>query len=205
MFCGSKNKKQEEQKKKNPKKEKKNLVMIALCVAIGIMGIAYAAFSTTINVEGTVEAVGDFAVAFQETGASCVGTPAGTATPTPVAVPTIDGRTIRFAANTESATNFALYTPGDTITCTFPVKNTGDLAAKYTSYSVTDGLNETSTPIAIAISEEGTDTLVREETLQAGDTQNVIVVFTYNWAEEEQPEITSKAFEINFNFVQDVK
>lgn len=168
--------------------EKKNLVMVVLCVAIGIMAVAYAAFQTALTVEGTVQATGEFAVAFQASPDACVGTKAGQETPSATA--TVADKTITF--NT-----FNIYTPGDVITCTFNIKNTGNLAAKYTNHTISSGWGAATEPIKFEVVDY-------PETLAAQASDTVVIKFTYNWNKETQPEKVSDTFGVTFYYSQNV-
>ena len=173
---------------------KKTIAMLSLCVGLAVMAVAYAAFGTTINVNGTVDAVGDFAVTFL-TGGTCTGTGAGAETPSAKVVTTAGTTTATF-----NGSDFHLYTPGDEIVCTIPIKNTGDLKAKLgaTPYTISSGLNASSTPIAISVTD------VTDE-LAANGTGEVKILFKYNWSGNEQPTVTTQDFSITVNYVQDVK
>lgn len=175
--------------------EKKNLVMVALCVAIGIMAVAYAAFTTTLNVNGTVNASGTFAVTFTAPGANaCVATTkVGADTPSATVTTTAGSTTATIAAK--------LYTPGDVVTCTIPIKNTGTLQAQYEKYSITNSLTASSTPIAVSV----TATPAAGVAIAANATGSINVTIKYNYTGTDQPTVTSKAFTITANYKQYTK
>ena len=166
--------------------EKKNLVMVCLCAAIAIMAVAYAAFTTTIEVEGTVNNDSNFSVVFSNP--TCVGTPAASNSPMPEGTATANGTTVTFS-------KLNLYTPGDVVNCDVTVTNNGNLAAKYQSYSITDGITATSSPVAFAVITEPTD-------LQVGGTSTIKLRFTYDSNIKEQPKDTEYAFKATFNYTQ---
>jgi len=177
--------------------EKKNLVIVALCVAIGVMAIAYAAFTTTLNVNGTVNAAGTFAVTFQD-GAICTGTKVGTDMPIG-GVSTTPGTTV-------ATLTAQLYTPGDILTCTIPVKNTGNLRAKYVSSNVyqmsgttvtSTKITSSSTPIAVSVSSStGTNAIA------ANGTSSIVVTITYNWTGNSQPTTEELKFQVQSGYTQ---
>lgn len=170
--------------------EKKNLVMVALCVAIGVMAIAYAAFATTLNVNGTINAAGTFAVTFTAPGTgACTGTAAGADIPT--------GTVTATAGATTATISVSLYTPGDTVTCKIPVKNTGNLKAKYVSSSISNSLTATSSPIAVSVTNYTAN-------LAASATGTVDVLVRYNWSGSDQPTTTSKTFTVTTQYTQDI-
>lgn len=171
--------------------ERKNLVIVALCVAIGVMAVAYAAFTTTLNVNGTINAAGTFAVTFTAPGSSaCVAT-------TTVGADTPTGTVTASAGTTTATLTTQLYTPGDVVTCTIPVKNTGNLKAKYVSSTISNSLTGTTTPIAVTVSSSTSTSAIA-----ANGTSNIVVVIKYNWSGNEQPTTTSKTFTINSTYTQ---
>lgn len=170
--------------------EKKNLVMVCLCAAIAIMAVAYAAFSTTLTVNGTINATGNFAVEYVETG-TCTGTKVGQQVPT---------GTITKETATGAKLAVKLYTPGDVVTCTIQVKNTGNLAARLNgAHAVSNSLTGTSTPIAVTATSTKTQ-------LAANATDTITVTVKYNWTAQTQPTSgTSANFTVTSNYVQDIQ
>lgn len=166
--------------------EKKNLVMVCLCAAIAIMAVAYAAFTTQIEVEGTINESSNFSVVFSNP--TCTGVPAASNSPMPEGTATANGTTVTFS-------KLNLYTPGDVVNCEVTVTNNGNLAADYTSYSITDGIDADSTPIAFKITQEPTD-------LQVGGSAVIKMSFTYDADVKEQPKDTEHAFKAIFNYSQ---
>ena len=171
--------------------KRKNGVMLGLCIAIAIVAIAYAAFNATLNVNGTINATGNFSVVFSSNGSCQATTTAGTDIPT---------ATVVASTNSTTATlNAQLYTPGDVVTCTIPVTNNGNLKAKYVSSSVSNNLTDVSTPIAVTVSSTtGTDVI------DASGTSSSTVVDKYNWEGTSQPpeSDTTKTFTIASNYTQ---
>lgn len=170
---------------------RKNYIIVVLCVAIAIMAIVYAAFTTTLNVNGTISTSGTFAVTFQS-GYSCTATTkAGTDTP--------KGTLTTTAGTTTATLSVSLYTPGDVVTCTIPVKNTGNLQAKYVSSTVSNNLTSSSKPISVnVVSSTGNNSIT------ANGTSSIVVTVKYNWTEDYQPDTSdlSKAFVITSNYAQ---
>lgn len=175
--------------------ERKNLVIMALCVCIGIMAVAYAAFTTTLNVNGTINASGTFAVTFTAPGANaCVAT-------TTVGSDTPSGTVTATAGTTTATLTAQLYTPGDVVTCTIPVKNTGTLQAKYVSNTVSNSLSATSTPIAVSV----TSSTAAGTAIAANGTSSLVVTIKYNHTGTSQPTTTTKAFTVTANYSQYTK
>ena len=173
--------------------EKKNFVIVALCVAIGVMAIAYAAFTTTLNVNGTVQATGTFGVSI--TDGSCTGYAAGADTPTGTVEPVTGA--------TSATVTASLYTPGDSVSCVINVKNIGNLKAKMLSYSVVDSsgntIGEDTTPISVFVVDTSS---VRN--LAANEENQMMFVIQYNWEGKEQPDKTSTEFTITLPYTQDI-
>ncbi len=121
------------------KRNNNNIIMIALVVIALVMGIAYAAFATTLNINGTAEIKSTWDIRFE----------AGTCTPT---VTKDSGKassgTISVQGTTATVTA-SMASPGDKLSCTVTAKNYGTLAAKRTSWTVTSPtqfFNVTATP-----------------------------------------------------------
>ena len=107
----------------------KGLCIIAICIAIVGISIAYSALSQTLKISATgtaQSATKSWNVHFQLKGSSssCVKA-AGYAT----------GGTISVSGTTASITGVILKAPGDSVTCTFQAINTGELTGKLTSYT----------------------------------------------------------------------
>ena len=173
--------------------EKKNLVMITLCVAIGIMAIAYAAFSTTLTVDGTINATGDFAVIFTEDTVTC------TPTITKDAANAPSGTVTKTTDATITATlSVSLQTPGDEVTCVIPIKNDGNLKARLAAEpAISNNLNSSTQPISVTAS--------ATSQLAADATGNITVVVKYNWTDETQPATTSATFTVTADYEQDIQ
>lgn len=167
--------------------ERRNFVVVALCVAIGIMAVAYAAFATTLNVNGTINASGTFAVTFTGSGTCRATNTVGTDTPT--------GTWSAANGSTTATLNVDLYTPGDVVYCEIPVKNTGTLAAVYVDSTISNNLDNESTPIAVEVNG-------RLGAIAANTESFVAVTITYNWSGNSQPPTTNKTFSITSNFTQ---
>lgn len=171
--------------------EKKNLVMVCLCAAIAIMAVAYAAFSTTLTVDGTINATGTFNVDYVTIGTGdCTvvkkagqDTPSGTLTRTGNLAGTIDVR---------------LYTPGDEVQCTIKIKNGGTLSAKLDgTHTISNGLSGTSTPIAVTATSN-------ETVLNANDEDTLTVNVKYSHTGKDQPTTTSASIKITSKYVQNI-
>ena len=119
------------------------LIVILLISVIGL-GIAFAAFSQTltINGSGTVES-SSWSVVFEGAdGSNTIGAPTLTGTATEVTHPTIKN-------NSTEISNYevTLKTPGDSVTYNFKIHNKGDYAANLTSLTVA-GVNRPAEPVS---------------------------------------------------------
>ena len=95
-------------------KDYKNLVIGLLCAVVCIMAVAYAAFSTSLEVNGTASIESNWNVAISEI--TC--TPSGTAT--------ANGSK---TSDTLATFTFGFQKPTDSATCTVTYANTGTIAA----------------------------------------------------------------------------
>lgn len=112
-------------------KDSKNYVIAALCLVLCIMAVGYAAFSTSLTVNGTAETGSTWNVAI--TDASCTKTPASGGSEADItATPTVTGGNVVSVA-------FAFTQPGDSATCTITVTNSGSIKAILSSYSTKIG------------------------------------------------------------------
>ncbi len=174
----------------------KQVIMVSLLAFIGILAVAYAAFNTQLKVSGTINASGTFKVTFTNNTTdgqpSCVGTKVGADTPSG----TVD---VKDASSTATLT-VKLYTPGDQVVCTLPVKNSGTLKAKFDSVSVSNSLTASSKPISVAAESQTAAAGV----IAAGAKSNITVTVKYNYDGTSQPtEVDlSKTFTVIANYSQ---
>jgi len=171
--------------------EKKNLVMVCLCAVIAIMAVAYAAFSTTLTVDGSVSASGTFNVHYVQVGE-------GKCTATVTKGLTASSGTITTAGGASANLAVQLVTPGDEVQCTVKVLNEGTISAKLVGeHTISNtSLNANSTPIAVTVSSN-------KSTLTPNEDDTITVNVKYNWNEETQPGTTTTgAFTITSNYEQ---
>lgn len=137
-------------------KDSKNLIIVMLCIVVCVMAVAYAAFSTTLNINGTATIQSNWGVRIENNTANCVFTSAdgvdgaaGTYTNEAVACTTDSKMCASVTRNSDfSATvTMKFQQPGDTATCTIYYENYGSLDAvlthtvKEASTSTTTGVN----------------------------------------------------------------
>lgn len=161
----------------------KVLAIVALCVAVAGLSVAYAALSETLNITGTAK-VGSVAsnwnVHFND--GTCTKTGGATA-----GTLTANGTQATLSQSTFTA-------PGDSVTCTFDVQNSGTINAKVSS--VTIPLASSFTYTGSGDSKTADEALVKEnmeytltyddgsaiaenDALNAGDSKTLKLTLTY--------------------------
>jgi len=102
-------------------KDSKNLVIGILCAVVCVMAVAYAAFATTLNVEGTATIASNWDVRI--TNISCNSKPVAGGE-------TVAEAVTKSFGDTSATFNMKFFQPGDTASCTVTISNTGTLDAK---------------------------------------------------------------------------
>ena len=161
----------------------KSRIMIMLCIALCIMTVGFAAFSTTLTITGTANIASTWKVVF--TSIEEVSKTSGvTITETPA------------ASGTTATFNVDLEVPGDKIVYRITIANQGTLDAV---------INE------IKASETGSDAILFElaninqgDILEAGDTTTFEVTIKYDENITSQPNITDNQLTVTINYVQSV-
>jgi len=149
----------------------KTLLTILLCTVVVLLAVVYAAFSTQLSVNGTASIGSKWEVAFDKEASSCTA-----------------GGSITSITDTVAQISAELVSPGDSVTCTFIVKNSGTLNAKLDSItSDTTG----NAPITISVLPT-TEQLAGRAVLAASKTEAITVTMTYD-SVESQPENTTKS------------
>lgn len=156
---------------------KKTTIMFAFCVAIAVMGIVYAAFSTNLTVTTTATGAGGIDIRYK---CSCTGTAGltGGTKPTGVCTPTTEGSATN---ETMSAT---LYQPGDSVTCTWTAKN-------YSSFRVKTTAALTCTGTLAEAFTKSNSTLASGTTLERNGETTFSVTIGYDSSVTSQPETTN--------------
>lgn len=155
---------------------KKTAIMFAFCVAIGIMGVVYAAFGTRLTVTTTATGSGGIDIRYT---CSCSGTAGltGGTTPTGTCTPTTEG------SATDATMSATLYQPGDSVTCTWTAKN-------YSSFRVkTSAAMSCSGTLASAFTRSNS-TLASGTTLAVNGTTTFSVTIGYASSITSQPGTT---------------
>lgn len=173
---------------------KKTVMAVTLCAMLAVMAVVYAAFQTTLTVTTTTTQSGNFSLQLIAESASVTGTKGltGAANSPTAACTSTSGST----TGTMTAT---LYQPGDTVTCSWKVKNTGTLGAKANG-------NFSCSPAKLA-SPFTSSVTWKKSTLAAGATSNageVTMTIGYDSSITSQPTTTKATITCNFPYTQNV-
>lgn len=172
-------------------KDGKNIVIAGLLIAVLCLSVAYAAFATTLTINGQAEIVGDWKI--EITGITAAET--GTAS--------AGDENTDYGVNSDKISAFfnaELKAPGDSITYTVTVKNTGSIDAKIDDVTGGVVLTEQSDGSS-AITYTYTDPSVTK--LAAGASTTFTVTATYKADVSEIPEALSKTATATLKYVQD--
>jgi len=145
-------------------RDSKNLVIGMLCAVVCIMAVAYAAFSTTLNINGTASISSSWGVRIADDPVCTKTSGAGVTDATDITA------TVTKVNDALATITFEFVQPGDTATCTITYENYGTLDAAL-SHNIT-GTKDTD---AIKFTITGHDVT----TLEAGDTTEIKVTATY--------------------------
>lgn len=172
---------------------KKTIMAVALCGMLAAMAVVYAAFQTTLTVTGTTTQSGSFSLQIIAEAASVTGTAGLTGGTAPTATCT------NTSGSTTGTMAAKLYQPGDTVTCSYKVKNAGTLKAKANG-------NYSCSPSSLASPFSGSVTwkksaLAKGATSAAGE---ITMTITYLSSITSQPSTTSASITCNFPYTQDI-
>lgn len=145
------------------------------------MAIGYAAFSSTLNITGTSSITSNWDIKITDVNITNV---LGNATK--AIEPVVSDTAVTFKTN--------LTSPGDSMTYTVTIKNSGTIDAKVESIEMTDSKNP-----AIIFSTSGIN---ENDLLKAGETQTYDVTIAYNSEITKQPEDLSGTLTVKLNYVQ---
>lgn len=140
--------------------DKKNIVIATLAVAVGAMAVGYAAFATTLNINGTATIAGEWDVEITDITFSGTGQAK-------------DGSGTTYTATTATF-DCELYAPGDACEYTVTVENKGTVKAVLDSIALAPD-----TTNAEYIDMTVTEQPAANDALEAGDTHTVKIKSTY--------------------------
>lgn len=175
--------------KKSVMNDKKNILIGVLLLTIVIMSVGYAAFATTLNINGSAQIAGDWDVSI--TGITPETT--GTASEDPAS---------SFTATTATF-NAKLMKPGDSITYTITIENKGSIEAKLNSITLTpqattaDGGAGSEAILYEILSQPALDS-----TLASGAKTEVKVKVTYDPNATSVPTATTRSFTGVIEYIQ---
>lgn len=161
----------------------KGLLISMLCVVVIIMAVAFAAFSTNLNVNGTATISSTWNVAFDGNNSSCS-----------------DGSNV-IVSGTTATLSVGLEAPGDEVTCTIAVKNTGTLDAKLSSITSTPSGEA---PITFTVTPSTSDLATRPILAKESGTETITVKIAYDSNVEGQPEELSNTVVVVADYVQNL-
>lgn len=165
------------------KKSGKNLVVVAIVLALVVMAVGYAAFATELNLnESTATIQGDWLIEITNIEATTI-------------VGTADAGTPSFT-DTTATFDALLNAPGDSVTYTVTIENKGSIDAKLDSAVFTED-NEMGSP-AIIYSYDNPAT-----TLAAGATTTFTVTAIYDSTVTEVPEVKTRTITGTINYIQE--
>ena len=165
------------------KKSGKNLVVVAIVLALVVVATAYAAFATELNLnESTATIQGDWLIEITNIEATTV-------------VGTADAGTPSFT-DTTATFDALLNAPGDSVTYTVTIENKGSIDAKLDSAVFTPD-NEMGSPAIIYTYENPAASLA------AGATTTFTVTATYDESVTEVPDVKTKTITGTINYVQE--
>ena len=161
----------------------KGLLIGMLCTVVIVMAVAFAAFSTSLEVNGTASIQSTWKIVFDKANSSCT-----------------DGSNIQMNDDSTIATiGVSLESPKDSVTCSIQVKNTGTLDAKLDSISLTPTGNA---PITFTVDPKVDADLSTRPVLTAqGGTEVIKVTATYDDV-SGQPKDLTKSVTVVANYKQ---
>lgn len=164
-------------------RDKKNILIGALLFAVIALSVGYAAFATTLTINGSATIDGEWDV--EITGITS--SPTGTGT----------NKTEPSYTKTTASFSASLMAPGDAMTYTITVENKGTIDAKLDSIVLTpdpDG----SPAITYTVDSKP----AKDSVLASGDTTTVVITATYDSSVTEIPELKTKSITGTLEYVQ---
>lgn len=152
-----------------------NIIIGVLVAVVALMGVAFAAFSTTLTINGSASINSSWSITYTADGCTTVSKDQNIKS----------SGTIRMDGDTAIMTVDMKY-PGDTVTCNVIATNAGSLAAKRTSWALTATGAITDPSYEVTL---GGDTAA---VLNQGDDENLSITVTYKRDVETTPSGTAK-------------
>lgn len=172
-------------------KDSKNLVIGLLCAVLCVMAVAYAAFSTNLEIGTTASVSSNWNVKITSVGCTTSAVAGGQTGQTAAQDGALTDLTAKF--------KMGLIQPGDTATCTVTVTNSGNIAAKLTAITSTVSGDA---PITFTVNPTQ-DALSSRATLTAnGGTETIVITATYDTTVEDQPASLTKDIAVALTYSQ---
>ncbi len=170
------------------KKSKKSHAIIVLIVLLLALAIGYAAFSSTLTINGTATGTSDWEVVFES--ATLKNAEGGTDADHGTASVTTTTNT-----NDTITASIELAYPGDGVILEAVVKNNGSVPAELTNFDITGDTSDADFEIVQSSIAEG-------ETIDAGGT--CTAQFAIKWkADSTATDLETKTFTITYEYTQD--
>lgn len=171
-------------------KKQKNLLVGSLIAIIFIMAVGFAGFTQQLKITETSSVTSDWNIGFSSATPGTVCSDATTSSKTAC------GSVTTFSEGAK-AISFAstLYSPGDTVTYTVIVKNSGSVDAKLTSYTPTYDNQDSLLKYSISGLEPGTTTVTA-----GGGTVTFTVTVTFD-NQDGKIEAQQNGMELNLDWV----
>lgn len=160
---------------------KNRIILIVLLIIISVMTVAYAIFSTQLQINGKSEIVGEWNIKITDIEVSEVSEGCNPGEPS--------------FTDTTATFNSELQKPGDKITYVITIQNLGTIDAVLDSATFTPD-DENGSP---ALSYTTVDP---SETLNAGDETTCTVTVTYDESYEEIPSVKTKEITGTIEYIQ---
>jgi len=171
------------------KSKNRNYAIIVLVVLLLALAVGYAAFSTTLTINGTATGTADWEVKF--TNAQLLDAEGKADT---------NHGTVTFNDTTVTATGITLSYPGDAVNLRVTIKNTGKIKAKLTEYTVTETAGTNGADITVTPAKASGTT---GEILDANGTctQDFVIKWKANSTNDE----AVKNFTVTFTYTQETE
>ena len=175
-------------------KNRKPLIIGVLCALVVVLAVGYALLSSELRISGTSSVDSNWNIRITSITANAIGSAEDKE-----ASGECTTRTSGSCNSTTASFNAGLTTPGDYITYTVTVTNSGSLDGVVSGITLTP---ETSSSDPIQVTKSG---LEQGDKITAnGGTNTIEVTVTYNPATESQPSNTNSEVTLTINYQQDL-
>ena len=169
------------------KSKKRNYAIIVLVVLLLALAVGYAAFSSSLTINGTATGTATWNVKF---------TDAKLLTSTGAVADSEKYGTVTFTDTTVTATGIKLSYPGDAVNLRVTITNAGTLPAELTGYTVTETAGGSADVIITPAVASGTTGEVIDK--NGTCTQDFVI----KWKADSEATSVTKSFTVTFNYTQ---